>query len=405
MPFYEDIKTISGNLMIDGTLESKHIKTDSIEANKFKGATEEQYFNKFLGQSLAFNTYTTLHEFDFPTPELGLVKSQSIEATFDATIYTGTVSEVGSTVYLYLEIKVPDSETFRFIGLANDDGIASGYQTVWLEGNYLNRFGAGNVGGLSTYRVYRNLRYKEKEEQTEKLTNGLFNGVGGWTAIGGSLSSLYGSLAQITQDSNTDAAYFYQAVTVIAGKNYRFNGDSHTLSTATGKFHLSTSTDIADAFHSSPSQSGGATVTYEAEVTIPAGVTTVYVIGEVTSTTSGDYHVFDNFSFRQIINKTYVDISTSQGQVVPTGGSANIYHHPYGSASTGTWKVLKTKTMSVRTNPYTHYFSMQAEAFLGVEREVHECRIRARQMFSGDTMQITDGVVMLKSRMTGEQNE
>ena len=166
MPFYEDIKTISGNLMIDGTLESKHIKTDSIEANKFKGATEEQYFNKFLGQSLAFNTYTTLHEFDFPTPELGLVKSQSIEATFDATIYTGTVSEVGSTVYLYLEIKVPDSETFRFIGLANDDGIASGYQTVWLEGNYLNRFGAGNVGGLSTYRVYRNLRYKEKEEQT-----------------------------------------------------------------------------------------------------------------------------------------------------------------------------------------------------------------------------------------------
>ncbi len=398
-------KHITGALIVDGSIEADQVKTDSLTANKFRGATEEQYFNKYSGQSIGFNTYVTLHEFDFPTPELELVKSQSIETTIDATIFTGTTSEVGSTVYLYIEVKVPDTPTFRGIGIANDDGIASGYQTVWLEGNYLNRFGAGQVGNIGTYRAYRNLHYKEKEEQQEMLTNGLFNGTGGWVAVGGTLTSLYGSLAKIEQDSNADRAYFYQGTTVTAGKTYRFTGVSNALSTATGKFHISSSTDIADAFHSSPEQIGASTVTYEAEVTIPDGVTSAVIIGEVTSTTSGDYHVFDTFTFKEIINKTYVDISTTGGQVVPTGGTAQIYHHPFGSASAGTWAVIKERRMSIRTNPYTHYFSLNTEAFLGIENEAHECRIRARHFFSGDTINITDGRVLMKSRMTGEQNE
>lgn len=406
MAFLETGKYITKSLIVDGSIEADQVKTDSLTANKFKGATEEQYFNKYSGQSIGFNSYVTLHEFDFPTPELGLVKSQSIETTFDGTLYTGTISEIGSTVYLYIEVKVPDSETFRSIGVANHDSfISGGYQRVWLEGNYLNRFGAGNVGGLSTYRVYRNLRYKEKEEQTELVTNGLFNGISGWTAVGGTISSTYGSLISVIQDSNTDAAYFYQAVTVNAGKTYRLRGDSTTLSTADGKIHLSTSTSLNDVFYSSSTLAATDSVNVVDEVVIPSGVTTVYMIGEVLSTVSGASHGFDNFSLKQIINKTYVDISTSGGQVVPTGGIASIYHHPFGSSSAGTWKILETKIMSVRTNPYTHYFSMQAEAFLGIEREMHECRIRARHFFSGDTLQITDGAVMLKSRMTGEQNE
>lgn len=66
MALVQKPKHITGALIVDGTIEAEQIKTDSLTANKFKGATEEQYFNFFSGQTASFNTYTTLHEFDFP---------------------------------------------------------------------------------------------------------------------------------------------------------------------------------------------------------------------------------------------------------------------------------------------------------------------------------------------------
>ena len=113
----------------------------------------------------------------------------------------------------------------------------------------------------------------------------------------------------------------------------------------------------------------------------------------------------DNVNLHLTEPRTYVDVSTAGGQVINSFVPTRIYHHPYGSASAGTWKVVKTVTTSIRTNPYTHYFTIDAEAFLGIEKTSHECRIRARHFFSGDTLNINDGTVIMKSRMTGEQHE
>jgi len=400
---------ISGNLIVDGTLESKHIKTDSITANKFTGATQESYYNYFDAQSIGFNTYVTLHEFEIPSTELDLVKGRHIAVDWYGLLITGTSSTVGSTIYLYIEVQVPtDTPSFRGIGIATHDSYpVSGFQRVWVEGQVLNRFGVGQVGGSSTYRTYRNLHYVENEEQAQLVVNGTFSGSisTNWTAVGGSLVNQFGSLALIEQDDNSDRAYFYQAVTVEAGQRYLFSANNSSYSTASGKLHISTSTDIEDAIYSSVDYSSSSSATDKKIITIPSGTTTVYVMGEVTSTTDGDQHSFDNFSLKKLINKTYVDISTSGGAVVSTSNPTQIYHHPFGSASGGTWAVVTQRIMSFRSNPYTSYFNMRADAYLGIERINLKCRIRARHFFSGDTITTQDGVVKVESRMTGEQHE
>ena len=139
MGFTTNKPTISGNLVIDGTLEAKHIKTNSITANKFTGATEEEYFGFFDNVSVAYNTYVTLHEFEFPETELNLVKGRHVQTEWNAFLSTGTSSEVSGNVYLYLEVEVPNTPTFRTIGTAYHDSFPEQYyQRIYFEGNALN---------------------------------------------------------------------------------------------------------------------------------------------------------------------------------------------------------------------------------------------------------------------------
>lgn len=407
MPFYELRKHISGNMVIDGTLTADQIKTDSITANKFKGATEEEYFNYFDDTTVAYNTYVTLHEFDFPSTELDLVKGRHIKTEWNGYIYTGQTGEANGSVYLYTEIKVPNAPSYRGIGTAYHHSFpVSGWQRVYFVGNSVNRIGSsGSIGSLSTYRAYRNLRFKQNEPLTELVSNGLFNGITGWTGVGGSFSSFYGSSAAITQDANADDAYFYQAVTVEVGKKYRFSGTVYSSTgNAPAKFHISTSTSLSDALVSS-SQYGAGSGTNVYTTDFVATTTTVYVIGEADTATANQYAVFDNFSLKELEERTYVDISTSGGQVVPTGGNAFLYHHPFGSASAGTWAVVDERRLNMRTTPYSHYFQITAEVYLGAENVTYECRIRARHFTaSGDIIYTQPSKVLMQSRMIGEQN-
>lgn len=407
MAFIELKKHISGAMVIDGTLTADQIKTDSLTANKFKGATEEEYFNYFDDTTVGYNTYVTLHEFDFPSTELDLVKGRHIKSEWNGYIYTGTSSELTGSIYFYTEIKVPSGPSYRGIGTAYHHSFpVSGWQRVYLKGNLVNRFGSsGSVGGLSSYKIFRNLRYKQNEPLTELVTNGAFSGITSWTGVGGNLSSFYGSSASISQDSNTDDAYFYQAVTVEVGKKYRFSGTFYSnTGTSPAKFHISTSTSLSDAIHSSTQfGTGGGTQTHTHDFV--ATTTTVYVIGEADTTTSGQYAVFDNFSLKELEERTYVDISTSGGQLVTTGGSLYIYHHPFGSASAGTWAVVDTRRLNMRTTPYSTYFQITSEVYLGAENVTYECRLRARHLTaSGDTIYTQPSKVLMQSRMIGEQN-
>lgn len=398
-------KYISGNVIVDGSIEADQVKTDSLTANKFTGATQEQYFYKMDDKSVAAFTYVTLLEFDMPETELSLVKARTIKADWDFSVSTGTSSVVRGSVYLYLQVKVPtDTPTFRGVGTAYWAGTPqTGWETVYLQGNYLNYFGVGQVGGLSSYREYQNLTLKNFHPLTELVTNGIFTGITGWTAVGGTLSSFYGTSAGISQDSNPDEAYFYQEVSVDAGHTYQLKAQMYGNSTANGRVHLSTSSDIADSFFQAEFASSASDLkTFLVDI----DVDTVYVIGQANTSTSGQYSVFDNFSLKKTETRTYLDISTSGGAVVPvgSGGYATIYHHPFGNAAAGTWKTVSEKVRSLTVPPYTGHFSMSAEANLGIETIPHECRIQARHFLSGDTINTTQGIVKTKSRMTGQQN-
>jgi hypothetical protein len=401
MAFVEKDKHISGNMVIDGTLTADQIKTDSLTANKFKGATEEQYFNFFKNQSVGFNTYVTLHEFDFPETELELVKSRNLEVSFDGYMYTGTSATVASTVYLYVEIKVPNEPTYRFVGNATHESYpVSGWQRVYIVGNRLNRFGLGQAGDVGSYRDYRNLKFIQNYPTTTNvISNSFFGSTANWTVVSGTFISEYGQYGRLQQDATTDFAHIYQQVDTVAGKTYQFNKTMYQQSTAVGRFHLSTSSDIADSFfYTEISSSGGTTTDY-----VKVDYDSVYVIIENRSSTNYDYIAVDNVYLYETEPRTYVDVSTAGGQAIYN--TESLYFHPYGSAGAYTWKVVKTTQMSVRTNPYSHYFTMNANAYLGTDNTFLQCRVRARHFFSGDTLSINSGTVLMKSRMTGEQNE
>lgn len=404
MSWKKKSKFISGNLVIDGTLESKHIKTNSIEANKFTGATQEQYFYKFDDITVPFNYYTTLHEFDMPPTELDLIKGREIQFDWDFTISTGTHETVGNSVYVYIEVEVPENvPSFRFIGYATHDSFPeTGWQRMEFVGNYLNRFGVGQVGAISTYKAYRNLTYDNNVElNNERVVNGQFNSLTNWTGYNGTLSSYYGVGASITQDDNADLAYFVQALTVEAGTTYRLKATFFGASTAGGSVILSTSNDPSDSFYQISFIPGSQQLL---DTLVKVEHSTIYIIGRNNSTTENDFVVFDDFSLKPTEGRTYVDISTSGG-AFSTTQATQLYHHPFGSASSGTYALVKQKIKSIRTNPYTTYCNITASAYLGIANIPLKCRVRARHFYYGDTVTTTDGAIRVISRMTGEQHE
>ena len=406
MTFIKRGKHIKGDFIVDGTITSDQIKTDSLTANKFKGATEEEYHNFFDDTTIGFNSSTTVHEFDFPSTELDLVKGRHIKTEYNALLSTGTSGQANPLITLTTEVKVPNAPSFRGIGIGYHNSFpASGYQRIEFNGNVTNLFGCGSVGELNSYRVYRNLHFRENVEQTELVTNPTFTGIANWTAVGGTLSSYFGTSAAMTQDANADRAYFYQEVTVEVGKKYRFSGLCFTAAgNSPAKIHLSTSSDIEDAFASSSIMAVGTGNQYFNKDFI-ATTTSVYVMGEATSSTSGQYAVFDNFNLTELQEKTYVDVSTSGGQIVPTGDSAFVYHHPFGSTSVGDWAVVGRARSNFRTCPYNHYLQVTSEVYLGVENVAYECRIRVNHTAYGDTLTTQPSFVLMQSRMVGEQSQ
>lgn len=404
MSFKRAKPTVSGNLIIDGTLEAKHIKTNSITANKFTGATEEEYFGFFDNVSVAYNTYVTLHEFEFPETELNLVKGRHVQTEWSAQLSTGTSGEVSGNVFLYLEVEVPNAVTYRSIGTAYHDSFPEQYyQRIYLEGNALNRFGCGQVGGLSSYKSFKNLRYMSDFEGSELVTNGTFtSNVDDWTVVDGNFSSYYGAAGYLSQDSTTgDKPFVYQEITgLTVGQKYRF-GAKRTGGNRGVQFIISTSNTLEsdNIINQSPAYSTNTTHS----VDITATATTVYVMAVLEAgSTSGQNVIIDDMTLKPLSERTYADISTSGGQAVPTGGSASLYHHPFGSASSGTWAVVDTKRLSFRTVGYSHYFTMSMETYLGAHAYNYKCRVRARHLNSGDTIYTQDSKIFMHSRMIGE---
>ncbi len=224
MPFIKKEAHITGKLIVDGSIEADQIKANTITANKFTGAVEEEY-RCFAGATYInpYNTLVNVIEFDHPATEWDIAKGRSINTVVNFAFFAGTSSNRVGSVTLQQEIEVPNFWNPNPIAGATHDSQPETYwQTVIMDGNQLNKFPSNMVmsyvSGNPTYRTYRNLRLKYDYEGSELVLNGDFSSTSNWTVANGTFTTpYYGTLNGVS--GSAEKAQISQAVTVTAGKN------------------------------------------------------------------------------------------------------------------------------------------------------------------------------------------
>lgn len=400
------LKTVSGRMVIDGTLEAKHIKADTITADKFAGAVEEEHwaYTDDVSVSFAYSGYTTVHTFYFPATELGIFKGRHVTYMGEAYMNTATNTQYTGNLFLRLEVEVPNQQTSTFIGYATHMSSASGdYQVVAFDGNLAsNRIGSGGSIGTQggNYRTYKNLYYDPKQTQgADLITNGNFNsGVANWTLGDGSHSSGYGQYSLNTTNSDTFDPFSYQAITTEVGETYQVTA-SISNGTADGEVRVTSAAnlDATSQIATSGVETGTASVDFE----FTATGTTTYIMLVGDGTAGNQYVGFDNIVVKKNITKTYVLLSTTGGSIVPTDGTpTQLWYHPYGGATAGTYAVVDTHTQSTITRPYTNYFRFSTEAYVGWFNADLKMRLTClNQIAFGKTVTLNDVKFFMQSRI------
>jgi len=397
-------KTISGNFIIDGTLEAKHIKANTITANKFSGAVEEEYWAYLDDKdiSFAYSGYTTALEFTFPKTELDIFKGRHVHYCGEAYMNTGTSTQYDGFLYLRLEAEVPSVQTSTIIGSAKHLSTSGSYQIVYFDGNLAsNRIGSGgSIGTLGgNYRTYKRLYYDPKGAQgSELVVNGNYNsGTANWTVGAGSHSSGYGQYS-VTTDS-TNNGFTYQAITTVVGEKYQLTGNI-TNGVANGEIRITSAPnlDVGSRIATSAVQTGTASVDFE----FTATGTTTYIVLRASGTAASQSVGFDNISCKQYLRRTYLELSTTGGAIVNTNGTTavNLYYHPYSGASSGTYQVVDNYIQKTRTKSYTNYFRFQTEAYIGWFNDDIKLRLTClNQIAFGKTVTLNDVKIFMQSRI------
>lgn len=397
--------TISGNFIVDGTLEAKHIKANTITANKFSGSVEEEYwaYTDNVNVSWSYGTYYTVFEFYFPKTELDLFKGRHVSWNAEGYHNIASGTRQDGTFTFRLEVEVPETQTATVIGSAvHQSSPAYGYQLVAFEGNLAsNRIGSGgSIGTVSgNFRTYKNLYYDPYALQGgEKISNGNFNTTSNWTTGAGGQSIGFGTMSVSAPASGQ--GFVYQAITTIVGEEYQLTTDIQSGGTAAGMIIASTeaSLDISKRLSSSSAYSAAIT----ADIKFTATSTTTYIILATSGATAQyQYRLFDNVSVKQYLRRTYMWLSTTGGSIVPTDGSEVVlYYHPYSGASAGTYAIIDTMIDTRRLKAYTNRMRFSQEAYIGWTNENIKMRIRStNQGAFGKTLTLNDLKIFMQSRI------
>lgn len=395
---------ISGNFIVDGTLEAKHIKATTITADKFSGAVEEEYWAYLDDKdiSFAYSGYTTALEFTFAETELGIFKGRHVHYCGEAEMNTGTSTQYDGFLFLRLEAEVPAVQTTTFIGSAKHATTIGSYQIVYFDGNLAsNRIGSGGsigtVGG--NYRTYKRLYYDPKGAQgSELVTNGAFNsGTANWTVGAGGHSSGYGNYS-VTSDG-TNNGFTYQAITTVVGEKYQVTGNIVN-GVANGEIRITSAPNLDSG--SQIASSGVYTGSQAVDFEFTATGTTTYIVLRASGTSAGQSVGFDNIVCKQYLRRTYLELSNTGGAIVNTDGSTavNLFYHPYSGASSGTYQVVDNYAQKTRTKAYTNNFRFQTEAYIGWFNGDIKLRLTClNQIAFGKTVTLNDVKIFMQSRI------
>ena len=395
---------VSGNMIIDGTLEAKHIKANTITANKFSGAVEEEYWAYLDDKdvSFAYSGYTTALEFTFPATELSIFKGRHVHYCGEAYMNTGTSTQYDGFLFFRLEAEVPDTQTVTGIGSAKHESTSGSYQLVYFEGNLAsNRIGSGGSIGTQggNYRTYKRLYYDPKAAQSSEIVlNGDFNsGTANWTVGAGSHSAGYGQYSVTTDATNN--GFTYQAITTVVGEKYQVTGNI-TDGVANGEIRITSAPDLDN--NNIIASSGVQTTSASPDFEFTATGTTTYIVLRAAGTAASQSVGFDNISCKQYLRRTYLEISTTGGAIVNTDGTTavTLYYHPYSGASSGTFQVVDNYTQKTRTKSYTNNFRFQTEAYIGWFNDDIKLRLTClNQIAFGKTVTLNDVKIFMQSRI------
>ncbi len=407
MPFIKKEAHITGNLIVDGSIEADQIKANTITANKFSGAVEEEYRchagTMYLG---SYNTLYNVIDFDHPATEWDIAKGRSINALINLSLFAGTSSTRTGQITFQQELEVPNFWNPNAIAVAVHDSQPEQYwQRVVLDGNQLNKFPSNmvmaDVSGSPVYRTYKNLRLQYDYEGSELVLNGDFSSTSDWTVANGTFTTpYYGTLNGVS--GSTEKAQISQAVTVTAGKKYRLKYDQP--SSNTYKIIVSTSTDPTDEIE----YQGGlgwisASGTNVREFVVD--VSTVYIIIQTIDVGADDAY-FDNVSLKELQLKTYVDISAYPSQLInPSSFSTVLYSGLTTGATAGTWVIAKSLIHTISNdNSYSKYENVSMHTYLGRFHRDIKCRLRAKHSVSSistTALRVVNVDFTLHSRIVG----
>lgn len=388
---------ISGNIIIDGTIQGDQLAENTITSDKLAGSTEENYFAFHEGSTSGFFANLAIYGTDFPRTNLGIDKMRHVSYKGAINLSTGTSAQRTGTINVRLQVQVPDYEVKTFLGNANQVQPLSGKQIIAVDGNIMNKLGVGQIGlETGSYRAVTGTSYDYNfTTATELVTNGTFNtDTSGWTVENGTFA--LATTAKLTQDSSGSDARAYQKITLTEGGSYKFTFNRQGGNADTAKVYLSTSTSISDAFYTY-SKVGGQVETPDVDLNITAG--DIYIVFQLDCDAS-EFAFIDNISLKKYNPRTTMTISTSPSAIVST--NTPIYHYPFAGASAGSWVTFEQFTFSVTTLPYSFQLPFSVSATIGECNVPLSCRLQVQHFISGTTATYNDVQTNMKSFLSGD---
>lgn len=411
---------LKGDLVIDGTIEGRQIKADTISANKFTGAVEEEYLAYASSYTIsAYNTYNTVLEFDFPAAEWNLFKGKHIDIKSHFQMTAGTTAARSGTFYTQVEVQVPIQFIANPISTFYADSNPESYwQRIYAIGNHTNKFASNmiHIGSYSspTYKTYKNLHYQYDYELAELVTNGdLGSNTTGWTTVNGTLTAgYYATLAGIA--NSPEKARTSQQITLASPnpQTYpepprKFRLTFYRPSTTNDvNVYISSSADPADVLKDVGDGGDVEFNTYDQlnniafEFTLDKDVDDFYVIIE-NETAGGVSFVFDSVSIHELQGRTWVDVGAYPSNPIST--SELCFSGLSAGNTVGTWVAMTTRLLGMNNNGSSNwYFSDITEAYLGRFQKDIKCRLRMKHDISNITnVTVTHSNIHMQARIVG----
>ncbi len=420
MSFIKLPKHIKGNLIVDGTIEGDQIKADTISANKFTGAVEEEYLAYTANYDIsAYNTYNTVLEFDFPAAEWNLFKGKHIDIKSHFQMTAGTTAARSGTFYTQVEVQVPIQFIANPISTFYADSNPESYwQRIYAIGNHTNKFASNmiHIGSYSspTYKTYKNLHYQYDYELAELVTNGgLSSNTTGWTTVNGTLSAgYYATLAGVA--NSPEKARTSQQITLASPNPQTYPEPPRKFrlkfyrpgTTVDVNVYISASADPTDVLTDVGDGGDVKFNTYDQlnfvafEFTLDKDVDDFYVIIE-NETAGGVSFSFDNVSIHELQGRTWVDVSAYPSNPIST--SELCFSGLSAGNTVGTWVAMSNRLLSMDNNGSNNwYYSDVTEAYLGRFQKDIKCRLRMKHDISNITnVRVLHSNIHMQARIVG----